>query len=551
MFTGMLSEATPVFLLSPWKPLFVVVVFIGWGWLVSTHLEKDARSLHLNADKWNGFFIGGAFVALVIMLFGVNFYIALPVGTFVLLSPILAYWKIRNAEVPEAQQFHLGMDSIKESMEGRKKAKANRQVSISFEGNAGTITVPQKDNPQIDIYLLADEIIATALDNRATRIELQITSKGCQGVYFVDGIATKLETLSPDQGAKVIAFFKEAAGTDANDVRRKQTGTFNASGNSGNAHIDLTASGSSSVHNIRMDFNRKESVLRDWNALGLLDKQRELLNELTQPDRRHGIVLVGGEKQSGVTTTAYAILGQHDSYLSNIVTLEREVISGLEGITHNADGEIDGDYSTQLQTIIRRDPEVILATDANDPELAKVAVKPGKDGPLIYLSMPATSLQELVSKWAGMVADPKKSFEDLQAVVYQKLARKLCENCRVAYKPSPDLSKQGLPIDTVEQLYRKGGQVEFKNKVIPCPVCKGTGYMGQVGIFATMFLDNDTRKYLFAGDLKGAMAHARRNKNLIRLQESAWQKVAAGETSLEEFGRVNKTKSKKIASASK
>jgi type IV pilus assembly protein PilB len=165
--------------------------------------------------------------------------------------------------------------------------------------------------------------------------------------------------------------------------------------------------------------------------------------------------------------------------------------------------------------------------------------------------MPATSLQELVSKWAGMVADPKKSFESLQAIVYQKLARRLCENCRVAYKPSPDLAKQGLPIDTVDQLYRKGGQVEFKNKVISCPVCKGSGYMGQVGIFATMFLDKETRKHLFAGDLKAAMAHARRNKSMIRLQEAAWQKVADGETSLEEFGRVSNTKSTAKKTASK
>jgi type II secretory ATPase GspE/PulE/Tfp pilus assembly ATPase PilB-like protein len=63
-----------------------------------------------------------------------------------------------------------------------------------------------------------------------------------------------------------------------------------------------------------------------------------------------------------------------------------------------------------------------------------------------------------------------------------------------------------------------------------------------VGVFETMFLDSDTRKHLIAGDLRAAMAQSRRNKGLIRLQESAWQKVAAGETSLEEFGRVNKKK---------
>ena len=178
-------------------------------------------------------------------------------------------------------------------------------------------------------------------------------------------------------------------------------------------------------------------------------------------------------------------------------------------------------------------------------EAAKNAAKPGNEGPLIIISMKATSMPELISCWAGYVADPRKSFDALQAVVYQKLVRKLCENCRVAYKPSQDLAKQGLPIDTVEQLYRKGGQVELKNKIVTCPICNGSGYMGQVGVFETMFLDSDTRKHLIAGDLKAAMSHAKRNKRYIRLQEAAWYKVAAGETSLEEFGRVSKKKAAK------
>jgi len=182
-----------------------------------------------------------------------------------------------------------------------------------------------------------------------------------------------------------------------------------------------------------------------------------------------------------------------------------------------------------------------------------MAAKPGRDGPLIFVSMSSTSMSELVSKWAAMVADPRQAFDGLQAVVFQRLARRLCENCRVAYKPSEDLGKQGLPIDSVEHLYRQGGQVEYKNKVIECPVCSGKGYVGQVGIFETLFLDSDTRKHLIAGDLKGALAHAKRNKRYIRLQEAAWFKVADGDTSLEEFARVNpkKKKSKKKATPSK
>ncbi len=543
MNTLILADATPVFLLSPWKPVLIFAVFIGWGWLVSTHLEKDASDAHLDVTKWNSAHLGAGFVALAVMLFGFNFYLAFPVGIIILLAPILAYWKVRNAVVSPEHQFKLKTGSLKASREKRKVAKANKQITVTFEGANGPVKVPEKDDPNIEIYLAVEELISEALKHRASRIDLRLTQSGCQSKYLVDGVSNNQEPFAADLGAKVVAFIKETAGTDSKDVRRLQTGEFDISDTTGITHVDLTASGSSSAYVLRLEFDRAERVLRTWESIGLLQKQRDLLDQLKQPELRHGIVLFGGDSQSGLTTTSYAILSQHDSYLNNIVTLERQVLASLEGITHNTAD--DDNYASQLQTVIRRDPDVILAADLSDGEAAKIVSKPGKEGPLIFVSMRATSMSELLSKWAGLVSNPRQSFEGLQAVVYQKLVRKLCENCRVAYKPSSDLAKQGLPVDTVEQLYRKGGTVEHKNKTNPCPICAGTGYIGQVGVFETLFLDNETRKYLIAGDLKGALANARRSKRLIRIQDAGWRIVASGQTSLEEFGRVNKKKATK------
>ena len=147
MLTAILSDATPVFLLSPWKPLLIVFVFIAWGWLVSTHLEKDARSTRLDPVKWNSIYISAAIVGLGVMLFGLNFYLAFPIGLAVILAPILVYWKVRNNAVAEEYQFHFGTDSIKAAMATRKKAKAYRQVSMHFDGKNGSIEVPKKEDP--------------------------------------------------------------------------------------------------------------------------------------------------------------------------------------------------------------------------------------------------------------------------------------------------------------------------------------------------------------------------------------------------------------------
>ncbi len=534
----MLADTTPVFLLSPWKPVLITVTFIAWAWLLGTKLDKDARLFRLNPEKWNAVHITCAAVALGIMLGAGIFYISYPIGVVVLITPILLYWRIRNAAVPEGKQFKLGTDSIKSRMEQRKIAKAGRSVSMRFESSSGPIPIPGKEDPQLGIYLDAETYLAAAIDGRASRLEMQLSAKGCAAAMFVDGVGSKLDPLPTEDGAKLFAFVKSLAGTDPDDVRRRQVGSFEIEHADRHVLADLTASGGRSAQVLRLEFDRREGALRSVDTIGFMPKQSAELHRLRDEELRHGIVLIGGERQQGLTTTGYALIASHDAYLCNIRTLEHEVIANVEGVTHQPLADGVGDYATQLQTIVRRDPEVILATDLVDAEAAKIAVKPGLDGPLIFITMPAKSMNDMVSNWAGMIGDPRAAFSGLRAVIYQRLVRRLCENCRVGYKPSEDLARQGLPIEGVDILFQAGGQIQIKNKVQTCPVCRGTGYLGQVAVFETLFLDDEGRKHLVAGDLKAARSHARRNKHMTRLQEAAWFRVAEGQTSLKEFGRV-------------
>ena len=113
-----------------------------------------------------------------------------------------------------------------------------------------------------------------------------------------------------------------------------------------------------------------------------------------------------------------------------------------------------------------------------------------------------------------------------------------CPNCRQPFQPTAEqLQKMSLPAAKVKQLHRASGKVQVKNKIENCPVCGGTGYLGQSGAFEVMVVDAQVRRLLTAGDLKGAHAHARRNK-MIYVQEAALSKVVSGETTIEEVIRV-------------
>ncbi len=140
--------------------------------------------------------------------------------------------------------------------------------------------------------------------------------------------------------------------------------------------------------------------------------------------------------------------------------------------------------------------------------------------------------------WVKLVGDVKDATRALRAVVNQRLLRTLCPNCRQPYQPAPEqLKRLHLSPEKIRQLYRPGGQVQVKNKIEPCPVCAGRGYLGQTGAFEVFLISDDVQKPLMAGDLKAALGVARRNR-MIYLQEAAMSKIISGETRLEEVIRV-------------
>jgi type II secretory ATPase GspE/PulE/Tfp pilus assembly ATPase PilB-like protein len=136
------------------------------------------------------------------------------------------------------------------------------------------------------------------------------------------------------------------------------------------------------------------------------------------------------------------------------------------------------------------------------------------------------------------VGDVKVATKALRMVTNQRLMRSLCPNCRQSYQPTPEqIKKLNLPAKKVTQLFRAGGKVQVKNRIEDCPVCGGSGYLGQTAVFEVMVVDDEARKHLSAGDLKAALAHARRNR-MIYQQEAALSKVINGETDLDEVVRV-------------
>ncbi len=537
-----LLAAESVQLVSFYKPLLIFVVFVPWAWLISSKLEKDARYFHLNHRMWNGVHLGAGVLALAAMLLiPVTFWITWPIGIVILLGPLFAYKQIRNQAVPEAQRFALTGEGLSAKLHSRRQSRASEGALVRFVDHKGQERdVPLKAGAQYLVHMLAEDLIGPALSDRATEVRLEVGSSGAVVSQTVDGVRFKRDPVQVESGLRVIDYFKEMAGQNDEDRRRRQAGEFGMLGAEGEVSLSITTQGSSSAQLLTLQFNRATKLRKPFDGLGLLRAQLEGLRTFEPAHNRHGVVLIGAPRGHGLTTSTYAFVARHDAYTSNIKTLEHEVLARIDGVDHVQfdPSNPDVDYATNLQSILRRDPDIVLTAQIADRETAVVVAEPNMQGPLLYVPQRAGSISEQVVAWVKLVGDLKTAAASLRAVINQRLLRTLCTNCRQAYQPTAEqLQKMNLSAKKVRQLYRAGGKVQLKNKIETCPVCGGTGYLGQTGVFEVLIVDDEVKRYLTAGDLKGALSHARRNK-MIYLQEAALSKVISGETSIEEVIRV-------------
>lgn len=553
------QQAVSAFLLSWWKAILILIPFAAWAWLVSTKLDKDARYFHLNNKMWNGIHMAAGVAALlVILLMPVPgewaFVLGWPLGVIILLAPILAYWYIRDRNVPEDRKFRLTGEGIGHKLAARRQARAAKQALIQFTDSQNKQReLPLKDSPLHPVHMLAEDLLGPALAARASRVELVVGPNGGTIVQTIDGIRIKRDTIPKESATQLIDYLKGIAGLDLADRRRRQQGKFKlrsqatgedggawAGGAGGESEATLITAGSSTGQNLRIDFDRAKRLHKPFDGLGLLPQQLAQLRQFEPVHERHGVILLGAPSGQGLTTTAYSMLSRHDAYTSNVKSLEREVqvqLLGVDQVQWDASNP-DVDYATNLQSILRRDPDIVLTGEVRDTETARVITEPGMKGPLIYVQQPLGTITDQIRDWVKKVGDVKDAVKSLRAVVNQRTLRSLCPNCRQAYTPTPEqIKKLNLPAKKVTELYRASGKVQVKNRIEDCKVCGGSGYLGQTAVFEVMVIDDECRKLLGAGDLKAALAHARRN-NMIYMQEAALAKVLSGETDIDEVVRV-------------
>ena len=539
------------FLVNPIMPILSFGMILLWGWIVSGKLDKDALYYHFPRVQWNFTHLTAGLIGFAVTLIPVPvpwwFAISFPAGVLIMFGPIFIYWYYRNKRVPEGEQYHLSTDRFRESMQRRAAAKATASAAITLIDSEGVSRIPpDKESEVFPVHIAMEGLLTPAFLARASRIEVLPAKNGQYGVaQYVDSIRYRRDPLDAAGANAITNYLKSHAGLDPKDVRRKQIGDMSTKFGTDTHDLRIRTAGSSHGQTLIIDIDLRKRVKVKPDNLGLLPRQFKKLDEVTADNS--GIVLVSSSKGGGRSTTLYTLISRLDAFTSNIRTLEVEQLLQLDGVGHMqfAPTEDGPDFSTQLRSILRRDPNVVMVSDLVDSQTAKEAAGPGPDGPLMFIGLQADSGLEGLATWCKAVGDLPKASAPLRAVVHGLLLRRLCENCRLAYSPPAEqLKKLGLPADQVKQLFKPTGKILERNKEETCPVCGGLGYRGLVGCYEVMAFDDEARALIAKGDLNGLRAHLARMK-MITLQQAALRKAIEGVTSIEEVIRATRTASSK------
>lgn len=532
------------------KIAVVLVLIVGWAAILQW-VDRDTDVVKTKREQWNLITLSGSLVAFLVLMLGpwhgVGLFLA-GIGLWLVIAggAILAYVIHRNGRVIPAAKVLTG-DHFKRLLSGQgdKKTKiSDKGQRVRIADHAGK---PQQfpDDPEAAVdFQTTQDFLYDMLWRRASDVDVVAGKEKFRVVYRIDGVANERpEGLPPDEGERVNRYLKRIAGLNVEEIRRPQTGKIQTAllthaGSMG--FTEVNTSGSTAGERLRLKFQAGPQIMR-LNEIGLPQARIEAINELME--RHHGLFIISSPQHAGLTTTAYSILKGHDAYIKNIHAIERRPLADLDNITQKQyeGNNSDVNYARMLQSVLRREPDIVFVGECEDRETAQIASRAAAEDRKIYLGLNAKDCFDALSKYLTFLDDNKMASRALVGVVNQRLIRKLCTACREAFRPDSNiLKKLNLPADKIEKFYRPPTEpiLDKKGNEIICPQCQGTGYVGRTGVFELMIVDDAIKQLIAEGASVDRIKSQCRKSKMYYLQEEALLKVIDGTTSMDEVLRA-------------
>jgi len=407
--------------------------------------------------------------------------------------------------------------------------------AVSIDSDTEELSLLTINEDTSPVVKLVNSTLYDALKVQASDIHLECEADGLAIKYRVDGVLVSIgQVKGAETAEQVISRVKVLAELDIAERRIPQDGRFKVLVKG--REIDFRVS-------VMPNIFGEDAVLRllDRRALTEASQSLTLENLGLNADamvairrlslKPHGMLLVTGPTGSGKTTTLYAAITEINTGRDKIITIEDPVEYRLPRILQIPVNEKKGlTFARGLRSILRHDPDKIMVGEIRDEETAEIAVQAALTGHLVFTTVHANSVYDVLGRFLHMNVDPYSFSSALNGIVAQRLLRMICPQCAVDVEPDAEqLAEAGLEKREGEWIFRAGRG---------CGHCRGTGYKGRKAVAEAMILNDELRELIAAKSPLSVLKSAAARSGVRPLREAAFDLMRRGETTLEEVNRV-------------
>lgn len=441
-------------------------------------------------------------------------------------------WRIAHqtdiaAFLAQHEETMLAMDGMSAEGDASEVQSDDAVIDLSLK------TINKDSNP---IVKLINSTLYDALKSGTSDIHMECTNAGLGIKYRIDGVIASVGGIQGLENAdQAISRIKVMAQLDISERRIPQDGRFKvlAQGREVDFRVSIMPSifGEDAVLRV---LDRKslsdEAKGLSLKALGfnpsIISQFRKLASD------PYGMVLVTGPTGSGKTTSLYAAITEVNTGHDKIITIEDPVEYQLPGVLQIPVNEKKGlTFARGLRSILRHDPDKIMVGEIRDAETAQIAVQAALTGHLVFTTVHANNVLDVIGRFMHMGVDPYNFVSSVNGILAQRLVRGVCQHCAEDYQPSEALlTESGIRPELAKVM-------NFKTSK-GCGHCRGTGYKGRIAVAELLVLNDELREMIIAREPIRKLKEASKRSGMRSIRDAAIQMVALGKTTLEEINRV-------------
>jgi type IV pilus assembly protein PilB len=374
-------------------------------------------------------------------------------------------------------------------------------------------------------------LVSQAITDRASDIHIEPAEHDLRVRYRIDGVLHEMQRSPKQIQGGVISRVKILADIDIAERRKPQDGRMSVVHNG--RKIDLRVATLPTVwgEKIVMRILDNSTASLDLRDLSFLDDNYEIYRAaFTKP---YGMILVTGPTGSGKSTTLYATLNAVSRPEINVITVEDPVEYRLAGINQvQVNPKAGLTFAGALRSILRSDPDVVLIGEVRDHETAQIAIEAALTGHMVLSTLHTNDAPSAITRLIEMGIEPFLVGSALDAIVAQRLARKLCERCKEPYEPTEiELVAARFP-------WMPGEPIPILHRAVGCVTCSKTGYRGRIALHEVMRVSEEIERLAVSRASAAEIAQMARKQGMVQLRDDGWTKVVMGQTSVEEILRV-------------